>query len=197
VFWAFMEKADAGAAGAAAAALVLLVLAERGLELAHEVGVRRDRDRGDAADWRRADVRLLMDGGGDRVVMNAICRSRRRFRRGLLPGQAPRCQGGDCVCDAPRNTVAGDYYDVVARPDQGGKTFLIAVADCGGQERSGGDADGDIPGELNDAERHVRPADGISGEDESVCMQPTARTAAVYDGVYRGVRSGDTQAGRM
>lgn len=58
----------------------------------------------------------------------------RKFR--LLPSTPPQVPGLEIAfATRPANTVAGDYYDVFARPclDSGNTTFLIAVADVAGK----------------------------------------------------------------
>ena len=52
----------------------------------------------------------------------------------LLPSQPPQIPGLEIAfATRPANTVAGDYYDVFARPSSAGETFLIAVADVAGK----------------------------------------------------------------
>ena len=77
---------------------------------------------------------LLMMEVGDRVVMKRDLQIAKEIQAWLLPGQAPPVPGVEIAfATRPANTVAGDYYDVFARPGSGGKTFLIAVADVAGK----------------------------------------------------------------
>jgi phosphoserine phosphatase RsbU/P len=91
------------------------------------------------------DVRIL--GGGllfvllmleiaDRVVMKRDLEIARDIQRWLLPADPPQIPGLTVAfATRPANTVAGDYYDVFARPADGSaeSRFLLSVADVAGK----------------------------------------------------------------
>ncbi len=80
--------------------------------------------------------------GGD-ILSTRLCRGAdqrleiaREIQRWLLPAKPPQVRGLDSAFAArPANTVAGDFYDVFARPamDSGEPHFLLAVADVAGK----------------------------------------------------------------
>ncbi len=73
---------------------------------------------------------------GDRVVMKRDLQIAKEIQTWLLPANPPTVPGLEIAfATRPANTVAGDYYDVFARPGSGssGGTFLIAVADVAGK----------------------------------------------------------------
>jgi phosphoserine phosphatase RsbU/P len=79
---------------------------------------------------------LLMLEVADRVVMKRDLEIARDIQRWLLPAKPPQVRGLDIAFAArPANTVAGDFYDVFARPamDSGEPHFLLAVADVAGK----------------------------------------------------------------
>jgi sigma-B regulation protein RsbU (phosphoserine phosphatase) len=77
---------------------------------------------------------LLMMEVGDRVVMKRDLRIAKEIQAWLLPARAPEVPGLQIAfATKPANTVAGDYYDVFARPGTEGRTFLMAVADVAGK----------------------------------------------------------------
>src|SRR5580692_9394784 len=77
---------------------------------------------------------LLMMEVGDRVVMKRDLQIAKEIQAWLLPAQAPEVPGLQIAfATKPANTVAGDYYDVFARPGSDGKSFLLAVADVAGK----------------------------------------------------------------
>ena len=79
---------------------------------------------------------LLILEVGDRVVMKRDLQIAKEIQTWLLPANPPAVQGLDIAFTTrPANTVAGDYYDVFARPGDGaaGSTFLIAIADVAGK----------------------------------------------------------------
>jgi len=72
----------------------------------------------------------------DRVVMKRDLQIARDIQGWLLPATPPDVPGGSfAFATRPANTVAGDYYDVFARPGQapGETQFIIAVADVAGK----------------------------------------------------------------
>src|SRR5215472_12039510 len=79
---------------------------------------------------------LLILEVGDRVVMKRDLQIAKEIQAWLLPSEPPQIPGLE-IAFATRaaNTVAGDYYDVFARPStgSGSPTFLIAVADVAGK----------------------------------------------------------------
>lgn len=79
---------------------------------------------------------LLMLEVADRVVMKRDLEIARDIQRWLLPAKPPAVRGLDIAFAArPANTVAGDFYDVFARPvvDSAEPHFLLAVADVAGK----------------------------------------------------------------
>jgi len=79
---------------------------------------------------------LLMLEVADRVVMKRDLEIARDIQRWLLPAKPPQVRGLDIAFAArPANTVAGDFYDVFARPatDSAEPHFLLAVADVAGK----------------------------------------------------------------
>ena len=79
---------------------------------------------------------LLMLEVADRVVMKRDLEIARDIQRWLLPATPPQVPGLQIAfATRPANTVAGDYYDVFARPtgDAGQGHFLLVVADVAGK----------------------------------------------------------------
>ncbi len=77
---------------------------------------------------------LLMMEVGDRVVMKRGLPIAKEIQAWLLPAQPPAVPGLEIAfATKPANTVAGDYYDVFARPGTEGKTWLMAIADVAGK----------------------------------------------------------------
>ena len=79
---------------------------------------------------------LLVLEIGDRVVMKRDLQIAKDIQTWLLPAGPPDVPGMKVAfATRPANTVAGDYYDVFARPssDAAGTTFLIAIADVAGK----------------------------------------------------------------
>ena len=79
---------------------------------------------------------VLMLEVADRVVMKRDLEIARDIQRWLLPSSPPPVPGlAIAFATRPANTVAGDYYDVFARPPGvGGEgRFLFAVADVAGK----------------------------------------------------------------
>ena len=79
---------------------------------------------------------LLMLEIADRVVMKRDLEIARDIQRWLLPTRPPQVRGLEIAFAArPANTVAGDFYDVFARPGTGSVDphFLLAVADVAGK----------------------------------------------------------------
>jgi len=78
---------------------------------------------------------LLILEVADRVVMKRDLQIAKEIQAWLLPSQPPNVPGLEIAFTTlPANTVAGDYYDVFARPsDSGASSFLIAVADVAGK----------------------------------------------------------------
>ncbi len=79
---------------------------------------------------------LLILEVGDRVVMKRDLQIAKEIQAWLLPANPPQVPGLEIAFTTrPANTVAGDYYDVFARPASGaaGETFLIAIADVAGK----------------------------------------------------------------
>lgn len=79
---------------------------------------------------------VLMLEVSDRVVMKRDLEIARDIQRWLLPSSAPPIPGLTIAfATRPANTVAGDYYDVFARPStvSGETRYLLAVADVAGK----------------------------------------------------------------
>lgn len=79
---------------------------------------------------------LLMLEVADRVVMKRDLEIARDIQRWLLPATPPQVPGLTIAFTTrPANTVAGDFYDVFARPamDSAPPPFLLAVADVAGK----------------------------------------------------------------
>ena len=79
---------------------------------------------------------LLMLEVSDRVVMKRDLEIARDIQSWLLPSTPPSIPGmAIAFATRPANTVAGDYYDVFARPSAvpGESRFLLAVADVAGK----------------------------------------------------------------
>ena len=79
---------------------------------------------------------LLMLEVADRVVMKRDLEIARDIQRWLLPATPPQVPGMTIAfATRPANTVAGDYYDVFARPASAGgeARFLLSVADVAGK----------------------------------------------------------------
>jgi phosphoserine phosphatase RsbU/P len=79
---------------------------------------------------------LLMLEIADRVVMKRDLEIARDIQKWLLPVTPPQVRGLEIAFAArPANTVAGDFYDVFARPAMGSAEphFLLAVADVAGK----------------------------------------------------------------
>ena len=79
---------------------------------------------------------LLMLEVADRVVMKRDLEIARDIQRWLLPATPPQVRGLNIAfATRPANTVAGDFYDVFARPQTNSTEphFLLAVADVAGK----------------------------------------------------------------
>ena len=79
---------------------------------------------------------LLIMEVGDRVVMKRDLQIAKEIQAWLLPANPPQVPGLQIAfATRPANTVAGDYYDVFARPGSAGDNprFLIAIADVAGK----------------------------------------------------------------
>jgi sigma-B regulation protein RsbU (phosphoserine phosphatase) len=79
---------------------------------------------------------LLILEVADRVVMKRDLQIAKEIQAWLLPSESPAVPGLEIAfATRPANTVAGDYYDVFARPsiDSYSSTFLIAIADVAGK----------------------------------------------------------------
>jgi sigma-B regulation protein RsbU (phosphoserine phosphatase) len=74
----------------------------------------------------------------DRVTMKRDLEIAREIQEWLVPSRPPSFPGMDIAfATRPQNTVAGDYYDAFARPQQangsGAAPLLLAVADVAGK----------------------------------------------------------------
>jgi phosphoserine phosphatase RsbU/P len=135
-FWAILEKLSPARRVLLLVALVLLFFPAGGFTY-------KDR----AGDVHVAEFDMHVWGGltlllvlmlevGDRVVMKRDLEIARDIQSWLLPNQPPAIPGVEIAfLTRPANTVAGDYYDVFARPDTaaGEARYLLAVADVAGK----------------------------------------------------------------
>jgi sigma-B regulation protein RsbU (phosphoserine phosphatase) len=80
---------------------------------------------------------LLVLEVADRVVMKRDLQIAREIQMWLLPTNAPPVPGLEIAfATRPANTVAGDYYDVFARPASSGDgqaAYVLSVADVAGK----------------------------------------------------------------
>ena len=77
---------------------------------------------------------LLVLEVADRVVMKRDLQIAKEIQSWLLPANPPVVPGMEIAfATRPANTVAGDYYDVFARPGEASSTYLLAVADVAGK----------------------------------------------------------------
>lgn len=77
---------------------------------------------------------LLIAEVGDKVVMKRDLQIAREIQTWLLPREAPPIPGIQIAFQTrPANTVAGDYYDIFARPGTADGRVLVAVADVAGK----------------------------------------------------------------
>jgi hypothetical protein len=78
---------------------------------------------------------LLMLEIADRVVMKRDLEIARDIQKWLLPAAPPQVSGLQIAfATRPANTVAGDYYDVFARPaENADQKYLFTVADVAGK----------------------------------------------------------------
>ena len=79
---------------------------------------------------------LFIMEAGDRVVMKRDLQIAKEIQAWLLPSEPPAIAGLEIAFTTrPANTVAGDYYDVFARPGctPENVTFLMAIADVAGK----------------------------------------------------------------
>ena len=136
-FWALLEKLSPARRVLMLVALLLLFLPAGGFTY-------KDR----AGDVKVAEFDLHVWGGltlllvlvlevGDRVVMKRDLQIAKEIQNWLLPNQPPAIPGVEIAfLTRAANTVAGDYYDVFARPDSAGgesPRYLMAVADVAGK----------------------------------------------------------------
>ena len=100
---------------------------------------------------------VLMLEISDRVVMKRDLEIARDIQSWLLPATPPPVPGlAIAFATRPANTVAGDYYDVFARPATapGRNPFPAGRGRRCRQEHSRGPADGDLPGQSQNSLRH-------------------------------------------
>lgn len=79
---------------------------------------------------------LLVLEVGDRVVMKRDLQIAKEIQAWLLPSKPPEIPGLEIAfATRPANTVAGDYYDIFARPTNNPESpvYLFAVADVAGK----------------------------------------------------------------
>jgi sigma-B regulation protein RsbU (phosphoserine phosphatase) len=133
-FWAFLEKLTPARRVLLLIALVLLVMPTmdwrwHNASGSGEIDTSLTRFCGGALMFV-----LLMMEVGDRVVMKRDLQIAKEIQAWLLPAAPPQVPGLEIAfATRPANTVAGDYYDVFARPGSEGKSWLLAVADVAGK----------------------------------------------------------------
>ena len=75
---------------------------------------------------------ILVLETADRVTMKRDLEIAKEIQRWLVPSEPPKIQGLDVAfITRAANTVAGDYYDAVPRPQEG--KYLIVIADVAGK----------------------------------------------------------------
>jgi phosphoserine phosphatase RsbU/P len=134
-FWAVLEQLSPARRVLLLAALVMVIVS--GEASWHDAGGHLHLF---SLDFRALGALLLLVllflEVADRVVMKRDLQIAREIQMWLLPSTPPQAPGLDIAFAArPANTVAGDYYDVFARPAQGAASpvFLFAVADVAGK----------------------------------------------------------------
>jgi len=133
-FWAFLEKLTPARRVLLLVAVVMLFFP--GSEVRWKIGSAEVG--GYTPDFRLYGslllLALLLMEVGDRVVMKRDLQIAKEIQAWLLPAQPPVVPGLEIAfATRPANTVAGDYYDVFARPGAEARSFLIAVADVAGK----------------------------------------------------------------
>ncbi len=134
--WALLEKLTPARRVLLLLALVLLILGGGGYRFADKSG---------AVHGFSIDLHfyagillfvLLMLEIADRVVMKRDLEIARDIQSWLLPAAPPEVPGLQLAfATRPANTVAGDFYDVFARPTEATEEarFLLAIADVAGK----------------------------------------------------------------
>ncbi len=134
--WAILEKLTPARRVLLLLGVVLLILPAGGFSYQEKSG---------QVQIREFDLRfyggallfvLLMLEVADRVVMKRDLEIARDIQSWLLPATPPQVPGvAIAFATRPANTVAGDFYDVFARPSStsGENHFLLAVADVAGK----------------------------------------------------------------
>jgi sigma-B regulation protein RsbU (phosphoserine phosphatase) len=134
-FWAVLEKLSPARRVLLLVALVLVVFPAGGVSWSGEAG--RTSFTVDFHFWGGLLMfALLILEVGDRVVMKRDLQIAKEIQSWLLPAQPPPVPGMEIAfATRPANTVAGDYYDVFARPCSSAQegSFLLAVADVAGK----------------------------------------------------------------
>jgi serine phosphatase RsbU (regulator of sigma subunit) len=134
LFWAILEKLSPARRVVLLIALVLLLFNPQVTWIdkggTHAIGL-------DLRLWGGLLIlTLLVLEIADRVVMKRDLQIARDIQRWLLPSSPPQVPTIEIAfATRPANTVAGDYYDVFARPPSpaGDEAFCIAVADVSGK----------------------------------------------------------------
>ncbi len=132
-FWAIIEKLSPARRVLLLLAIVLILFPSGGVSWSGQAG--RVSYSIDFHFWGGLLMfALLILEVGDRVVMKRDLQIAKEIQAWLLPANPPQISGLEIAFTTrPANTVAGDYYDVFARPGTGGETFLFAVADVAGK----------------------------------------------------------------
>ena len=134
-FWAVMEKLSPARRVPLLVALVMVFLPSGAVYWSTDSG--RASVQVDLHFWGGLLMfALLILEIGDRVVMKRDLQIAKEIQTWLLPSQPPPIPGLEVAFSTrPANTVAGDYYDVFARPcsNGAGDLFLMSVADVAGK----------------------------------------------------------------
>jgi len=125
---------------------------------------------------------VLMLEIADRVVMKRDLEIARDIQKWLLPANPPEVPGLTLAfITRPANTVAGDFYDVFARPaEDGPPRFLIAVADVAGKSIPAALLMATFQASLKTlAETPAALADLVSGMNHYACYN--SQVVGLYD----------------
>lgn len=135
-FWAVFEKLSPARRVLLLAALIMLVLPHSGFDFDGGGGKVYSVEF-DLHFWAGLLLLILLILEiADRVVMKRDLQIAREIQTWLLPGAPPQIPGlALAYATRPANTVAGDYYDVFARPGRTAEEnrVVIAVADVAGK----------------------------------------------------------------
>ena len=140
---------------------------------------------------------LLMLEVSDRVVMKRDLEIARDIQSWLLPATPPQVPGlAIAFATRPANTVAGDYYDVFARPAtaSGETRFLLAVADVAGKSIPAALLMATFQASLKTLSATSLLAGRTGHGNEPVCLHQQPGRAALHHRIPGGIRSGQPDA---